>query len=249
MILCHTCVLGMKCGVSETNLKLSLLMYSSYFVLFARFFYNTYMQHRLQAGKSEMITQQKYLLQNEKTEQVHDRKNDMKEESSYAKNENSISNNKVTEDQKLNQIVDDSLVDSATDKDDTINNLQSPRIDNNGQSKVKEEPTLREAMDNANVENSGTKINDILKSGVENKIDENCKPTAGKDTGPKEISVNEMAENSRFDEHMICEREENQMDSKSVKEEGIDDAAIVNSKNESEDVMKTGGEMNPSIKT
>jgi len=35
---------GMKCGVSETNLKLSLLMYSSYFVLFARFFYNTYMQ-------------------------------------------------------------------------------------------------------------------------------------------------------------------------------------------------------------
>merc|ERR1719422_1105812 len=163
---------GMKCGVSETNLKLSLLMYSSYFVLFARFFYNTYMQHRLQAGKSEMITQQKYLLQNEKTEQVHDRKNDMKKESSYAKNENSISNNKVSEDQKLNQIVDDSLVDSATDKDDTINNLQSRRIDNNGQSKVKEEPTLGEAMDNPNAEKSGN---------------ENCKPTAaGKDTGPKE---------------------------------------------------------------
>ena len=33
---------GMKCGVSETNLKMSLVMYSSYFVLFARFFYNTY---------------------------------------------------------------------------------------------------------------------------------------------------------------------------------------------------------------
>ena len=33
---------GMKCGVSETNLKMSLLMYSSYFVLFAKFFYNTY---------------------------------------------------------------------------------------------------------------------------------------------------------------------------------------------------------------
>ena len=32
----------MKCGVSETNLKMSLLMYSSYFVLFAKFFYNTY---------------------------------------------------------------------------------------------------------------------------------------------------------------------------------------------------------------
>ena len=28
--------LGMQCGVSDTNLKLSLLMYCSYFVLFAR---------------------------------------------------------------------------------------------------------------------------------------------------------------------------------------------------------------------
>lgn len=33
---------GMQCGVSDTNLKLSLLMYCSYFVLFARFFYNAY---------------------------------------------------------------------------------------------------------------------------------------------------------------------------------------------------------------
>ena len=32
----------MSCGVSETNLRLSLLMYSSYFILFARFFYNAY---------------------------------------------------------------------------------------------------------------------------------------------------------------------------------------------------------------
>ena len=33
---------GMSCGVSETNLRLSLLMYSSYFILFARFFYDAY---------------------------------------------------------------------------------------------------------------------------------------------------------------------------------------------------------------
>lgn len=33
---------GMQCGVSDTNLKLSLLMYCSYFVLFARFFYDAY---------------------------------------------------------------------------------------------------------------------------------------------------------------------------------------------------------------
>jgi len=39
---------GMQCRVSDTNLKLSLLMYCSYFVLFARFFYNAYL-----GGKSE----------------------------------------------------------------------------------------------------------------------------------------------------------------------------------------------------
>ena len=34
---------GMWCGVSETNLVFSLLMYSSYAVLFARFFYTAYL--------------------------------------------------------------------------------------------------------------------------------------------------------------------------------------------------------------
>lgn len=32
--------------MSDTNLKLSLLMYCSYFVLFARFFYNAYFQNK-----------------------------------------------------------------------------------------------------------------------------------------------------------------------------------------------------------
>jgi len=44
---------GMKCGVSDMNLQLSLLMYTSYFVLFARFFYNTYFNKR-EKGKEEM---------------------------------------------------------------------------------------------------------------------------------------------------------------------------------------------------
>merc|ERR1719447_2566377 len=35
---------GMDCQVSDTNIKLSLLMYISYFVLFARFFYNAYLK-------------------------------------------------------------------------------------------------------------------------------------------------------------------------------------------------------------
>merc|ERR1719490_585156 len=37
---------GRECRVSDTNLKLSLLMYISYFVLFARFFYNAYFQNK-----------------------------------------------------------------------------------------------------------------------------------------------------------------------------------------------------------
>lgn len=37
---------GMECGVSDTNLKLSLIMYTSYFVLFARFFYHTYVHSK-----------------------------------------------------------------------------------------------------------------------------------------------------------------------------------------------------------
>merc|ERR1719430_2010830 len=41
---------GRECGVSDTNLRLSLLMYTSYFVLFARFFYNSYFRRR-EAGK------------------------------------------------------------------------------------------------------------------------------------------------------------------------------------------------------
>ena len=35
---------GLECQVSDTNIKLSLLMYISYFVLFARFFYNVYLK-------------------------------------------------------------------------------------------------------------------------------------------------------------------------------------------------------------
>jgi len=35
---------GLECHVSDTNIKLSLLMYISYFVLFARFFYNAYLK-------------------------------------------------------------------------------------------------------------------------------------------------------------------------------------------------------------
>ena len=119
----------MKCGVSETNLKLSLLMYSSYFVLFARFFYNTYMAHRQQAGK------QKYLLQ---TEKAHIGRCVMKEDVNCAKNENTISNNKVEEDQKLNEIADD--ISDLDTTNSTVKVLDDPFMDNGGQSN--EEPTL-----------------------------------------------------------------------------------------------------------
>jgi len=42
---------GMECGVSDNNIKISLLMYISYFVLFARFFYNAYMSRREEKPK------------------------------------------------------------------------------------------------------------------------------------------------------------------------------------------------------
>jgi hypothetical protein len=37
---------GEACNVSEHNIKMSLLMYFSYFVLFARFFYKAYVDRR-----------------------------------------------------------------------------------------------------------------------------------------------------------------------------------------------------------
>merc|ERR1712025_420627 len=51
---------GMQCGVSDTNLKLSLLMYTSYFVLFARFFYNAYFnksQKQENSTSSKLVTE------------------------------------------------------------------------------------------------------------------------------------------------------------------------------------------------
>jgi hypothetical protein len=39
---------GEACNVSEHNIKMSLLMYFSYFVLFARFFYKAYVDRRVQ---------------------------------------------------------------------------------------------------------------------------------------------------------------------------------------------------------
>ena len=67
MLLCYLYNSGMKCGVSETNLKMSLLMYSSYFVLFARFFYNTYVGSKAgKNGKSKASSAGEIILKMEK---------------------------------------------------------------------------------------------------------------------------------------------------------------------------------------
>ena len=55
----------MKCGVSETNLKMSLLMYSSYFVLFAKFFYNTYVGSGT-GGKGKVSSTKEMIMKIEK---------------------------------------------------------------------------------------------------------------------------------------------------------------------------------------
>ena len=42
---------GLPCHVSDENIKASLLMYASYFVLFCKFFYDTYMS-KMKSAKS-----------------------------------------------------------------------------------------------------------------------------------------------------------------------------------------------------
>lgn len=39
------------CNISPTNIKLSIAMYASYFILFARFFYKTYLSSNARKGK------------------------------------------------------------------------------------------------------------------------------------------------------------------------------------------------------
>lgn len=41
-----------SCNISEMNIKLSIAMYFSYFVLFARFFYATYLSNNARKGKT-----------------------------------------------------------------------------------------------------------------------------------------------------------------------------------------------------
>jgi hypothetical protein len=41
---------GLECHVSDGNIRMSLLMYASYFVLFGRFFYVSYVKKKLNAA-------------------------------------------------------------------------------------------------------------------------------------------------------------------------------------------------------
>lgn len=44
---------GKECDVSDRNINLCLIMYTSYFLLFARFFYKTYLARR-SSGKASI---------------------------------------------------------------------------------------------------------------------------------------------------------------------------------------------------
>ena len=59
---------GLQCGVSDTNLKLSLLMYCSYFVLFARFFYNAYVNKCERKQLSDRLQDEDKKIIQEKSE-------------------------------------------------------------------------------------------------------------------------------------------------------------------------------------
>jgi len=79
---------GMECGVSNTNLKLSLIMYTSYFVLFARFFYNTYFCNT--KGKSEKIaskgsaTEKVEIVQGAKDKEVEEKEDTLRHRENIA---------------------------------------------------------------------------------------------------------------------------------------------------------------------
>lgn len=45
-----------SCHISPINVKLSIAMYFSYFVLFARFFYKTYLSTNARKGKQNLLT-------------------------------------------------------------------------------------------------------------------------------------------------------------------------------------------------
>ena len=59
---------GLQCGVSDTNLKLSLLMYCSYFVLFARFFYAAYVNKCERKQLSDRLQDEDKKIIQEKSE-------------------------------------------------------------------------------------------------------------------------------------------------------------------------------------
>jgi hypothetical protein len=57
---------GRECSISDLNVKVSFLMYFSYFVLFANFFYQTYIRNGAKrsvvAKKTEQVISQAQLL-------------------------------------------------------------------------------------------------------------------------------------------------------------------------------------------
>lgn len=54
------------CNISPTNIKLSIAMYASYFILFARFFYKTYLSSNARKGKKSRSAVQDQKLLEEK---------------------------------------------------------------------------------------------------------------------------------------------------------------------------------------
>jgi len=73
---------GMQCGVSDTNLKLSLLMYTSYFVLFARFFYNAYFnKNQKQENSTNKLGNEKTNVSEENSLKKLDRESEVPSES------------------------------------------------------------------------------------------------------------------------------------------------------------------------
>ena len=55
---------GLPCHVSDENIKASLLMYASYFVLFCKFFYDTYMSKMKNARSTSTLGKMTWKIPN-----------------------------------------------------------------------------------------------------------------------------------------------------------------------------------------
>ena len=154
MLLCYLYHSGMKCGVSETNLKMSLLMYSSYFVLFARFFYNTYVGSKAgKNGKSKASSAGEIILKMEKKilQQTDEITKGPSDKQAFAQEIKNIKNCEYSQPQADNE---------SKEEIEKSNQEHSGKSINENEAKEAEENISNKQIDRGDSSNKGTQQKD-----------------------------------------------------------------------------------------